>query len=116
MTPLTPEQEEALRHLSLRTFELMLGEYINRELTARIPRHGFDGPGFYAGRFSDGLTWLATYDHDGLIEISFSYQNRRPSNWEIKQAFTRFHLTPYREESKATGKLRHYIIQKGRPT
>ena len=86
---------------------------LDEQLTASIPLHGFTGAFRGAGRFPSLLTFFCTMDHDGQIEVSFSLPSRRPNNWDVKQAFEALGLSPMKEESKATGRLRHYIIQLG---
>lgn len=85
--------------------------YANRVVAKVVKAHGYGGR--FLGGDIVGLGWIATQDLDGQIEISFSYAHRRPNNWEIQKAFTQFGMAPFKEESKATGKVRHYVVQRG---
>lgn len=87
------------------------------KLTASVPRNGFAGPIFAAGIGDDDVRFILTYDFDGMIEMSFSHPSRRPNNWDVNKVLKRLRLpAPLVEESKATGKLRHYVMQLGRLT
>ena len=104
MTPMPPGRISA---------EVVFGPHASDLLTRNTPRNGYTGR-FLVGRFADNLTWVCTEDLDGHIEVSFSYMSKRPSNAEIMSAWHAFgDIVPWREESKATGKVRHYIVQRG---
>ena len=65
------------------------------------------------GSDAAGMGWVATQDADGQLEISFSYAKKRPSNWDVQRWFELVGMTPFKEESRATGKVRHYVVQRG---
>lgn len=95
-----------------------LEPHANRDMSAAVKAKGYDGR-YLGGKFgsAEGLLqdmgWVATQDLDGQIEVSLSYSHKRPNNWEVMRAFSRFGWQYFREESKATGKVRHFVVQRG---
>lgn len=93
-----------------------LQPWANRDMTPVVQKHKYDGR-YCGGMFTDGLLdgmgWIATQDTDGQIEMSLSYDKRRPNNFEVMRAFQNLGFTYVQEESKKVGKVRHFIIQGG---
>jgi hypothetical protein len=71
----------------------------------------------YKGRYLNGdtcgISWLATQDMDGQIEISMSTSALRPRDFEVLRVFSLFKMKFVQEESKSVGKVRHFVVQKG---
>lgn len=116
MTPLTPEQEAKL-HPPKRYDIGVLAPLANRqpppEMLAQMRETKSFNTRILMGTTGDGMGWAATQDMDGQIEISFSYPNSRPNNWQVQRWFTLVGMKPFCEESKASGKVRHFVVQRG---
>lgn len=117
MTPLTPEQELKLNPPKRRDIS-ELEAWANRDMRPVVSAQGYDGR-HCGGMFGkddgvlDGLGWMATQDLDGQIELSASFSHKRPNNFEIMRLFGKFGWTYFREESRAVGRVRHFVVQRG---
>lgn len=100
MTPIPP------RRYSISDLDALPG---SRE-TPVLP--GYLGRAGIAGRIGK-LTWVCTEDHDGQIEMSFSTRIKRPLDFEIKRLFDAVGWAPHSEESRKSGKIRHFVVQRG---
>ncbi len=113
MTPLTPEQEARL-HPPVRYDISKLKPIANIEVSPGLRDRTPTMTRILHGQTGNGMFWIATQDLDGQIEMSFSFQHRRPRNWDILSFFKFVGMTYLQEESRATGKVRHIVVQKGR--
>lgn len=93
-----------------------LQPWANRDIAPVVQKHKYDGRAC-GGKFNEGLLegmgWIATQDSDGQIEMSLSYRNRRPNNYEVMRAFATLGFTYIQEESRKVGKVRHFVVQGG---
>ena len=114
MTELPPDEE---RRENTNRFDIdILLPHANVDTAQIRAASGYKGR-MLAGQFTygilDGLSFVATQDADGHFELSLSFATKRPNNWVVLRAFTELRLKYKREESKATGKVRHFIVQRG---
>lgn len=112
MTPLTPEQEAKLnppKRYDISTLQPIANRPVPDGMKARAGAF----TRILMGMDAAGMGWAATQDPDGHIEISFSFANKRPTNWEVMRFFHLVGMDYVKEESKKVGKVRHFIVQKG---
>jgi hypothetical protein len=112
MTPLTPEQEAKLnppKRYDISSLQMIANRPVPEGMKALAGAFtrilmGIDGA---------GMGWVATQDPDGQIEMSFSFEKHRPNNWQIMRFFQLVGMTYVQEESKVTGRVRHFVVQRG---
>ncbi len=69
--------------------------------------------GIFQTGLLENMRWTATEATDGQIEVGLSYPNKRPNNWEVMRAFREFGWRFVFEDSRATGKMRMFVVQRG---
>lgn len=112
MTPLTPEQEAKLnppKRYDIASLQPIANQPVAPAMQARVDPL----TRILMGKDGSGMFWAATQDFDGQIEMSFSFPKHRPNNWQIMRFFQLVGMQYLVEESKATGKVRHFVVQKG---
>lgn len=75
----------------------------------------------YTGKLCMGVVeklgnihFFATLDDDGHLELSLSYNDRKPNDADVRIAFLMFGLMPaIFEDSKKIGVIRHFIVHQG---